>query len=224
MDGSTGSPSTLEEAAARAPRGSFSWADRALKRSIDLALGVPICVALLPVMAAVAVAIKLESRGPALFRQKRRGRDFEPFTMNKFRTLRHAAPDPHPRYEMVEGDPRITRVGAFLRRTSLDELPQIWNVLGGSMSLVGPRPLVEWESRDALATHPRRFWVKPGITGLSQIEVRNSVGFTERLDRDRVYVDRSSTLLDLEILLRTPMILLRGHDIYPGGTKERCTS
>lgn len=224
MDGSMGSTDTLDEAAGRAPRGTFSWVDRALKRSIDLAIGVPVCVALLPVMAAVAVAIKLESPGPVLFRQRRRGLDFEPFTMNKFRSLRHGAPDPHPRYEMIEGDARITRVGAFLRRTSLDELPQILNVIGGSMSLVGPRPLVEWESRDALATHPRRFWVKPGITGLSAIEVRNSVGMTERLDRDLVYVERASPLLDLAILARTPMSLLRGSDIYPEATGEEETA
>ena len=218
MDGSTGDRGALDEAAlarGRAPTGTFSRLDRAGKRALDLIIGVPVCVALLPVIAAVAAAIKLESPGPALFRQRRRGLDFKPFTMNKFRSLRHGAPDPHARYEMVEGDPRITRVGAFIRRTSLDELPQIFNVIGGSMSLVGPRPLVEWESRDAIRTHPERFWVKPGITGLSQVEVRNAVGFSERLDWDLEYVRRASIWLDLAILARTPLSLLRGTDIYP---------
>ena len=110
-----------------------------------------------------------------------RGQEMREFTIIKFRSLSHAAPDPHERYEMLEGDRRITRVGALIRATSLDELPQLFNVVEGSMSLVGPRPLVEWESQDALITHPQRYRVKPGITGLSQIEVRNSVNFCERL-------------------------------------------
>ena len=116
---------------------------------------------------------------------------------------------------MVEEDPRITRVGAFLRRTSLDELPQLFNVLAGTMSLVGPRPLVEWESQLAWKSHPERFEVKPGITGLSQVAVRNSVAFGERLDWDVVYVKQRSLTLDLRLLLQTPWSVLRGQAIYP---------
>ena len=135
--------------------------------------------------------------------------------MIKFRTLRQDMPDPHSRYEMREDDPRITRVGAFLRNTSLDELPQLYNVITGSMSLVGPRPLVEWESRETLRKHAARFEVKPGITGLSQITVRNSVDLDSRSDVDVEYVGRWSPLLDLEVLLRTPAYVLTRSAIYP---------
>jgi lipopolysaccharide/colanic/teichoic acid biosynthesis glycosyltransferase len=204
-----------EEPLDRARGASPPAADAALKRALDLAIGVPVCVALLPVLGAVALAIKLDSEGPVLFRQARRGQHFRAFTVNKFRSLAHGKPDPHARYEMLERDPRITRVGAFIRRTSLDELPQIFNVIGGSMSLVGPRPLVEWESREALATHPERFHAKPGITGLSQVEVRNAADFVTRLDKDREYVHRFTPWLDLVILARTPLALLRGAGIYP---------
>ena len=103
--------------------------------------------------------IKLESSGPVFFRQRRFGQAMRPFMIFKFRSLRHNLPDPHERYEMMEHDPRITRVGAFLRSTSLDELPQLFNVIAGSMSLVGPRPLVEWESLEALRNHGERFEV-----------------------------------------------------------------
>jgi len=186
-----------------------------LKRAFDLALALPLCIVCAPLFAAVAAAIRLESPGPVLFRQQRRGQEFEKFTMTKFRSLRHEAPDPHARYEMLEGDPRITRVGNFIRRTSLDELPQLFNVIEGSMSLVGPRPLVEWESQEALRTHAERFRVKPGITGLSQVEVRNSVDFCTRLDKDVEYGRRQSLLLDLKILLWTPWSMLRSGTVYP---------
>jgi lipopolysaccharide/colanic/teichoic acid biosynthesis glycosyltransferase len=185
------------------------------KRAIDLVVALVLCIVLAPLLVVVALAIRSESSGPALFRQQRRGKNMRPFTFVKFRSLRHGVPDPHANYEMVEEDPRITRVGAFLRRTSLDELPQLFNVLAGTMSLVGPRPLVEWESQLAWKSHPQRFEVKPGITGLSQVAVRNSVGFGERLDWDVVYVKQRSLTLDLRLLLQTPWSLLRGQAIYP---------
>jgi len=186
-----------------------------LKRAIDLAVTLPLCFLLSPVLIAVVLAIRLETPGPALFRQSRRGQRMQPFTMLKFRSLRHGAPDPHARYEMLEEDPRITRVGALIRRTSLDELPQLFNVLQGTMSLVGPRPLVEWESRAALETHPERYRAKPGITGLCQVDVRNSVDLGARLDKDVEYVRRQSIWLDIKILLRTPFSLLGRDTIYP---------
>jgi lipopolysaccharide/colanic/teichoic acid biosynthesis glycosyltransferase len=185
------------------------------KRAIDLVVALVLCIVLAPLLVVVALAIRSESSGPALFRQQRRGKNMRPFTFVKFRSLRHGVADPHANYEMVEEDPRITRVGAFLRRTSLDELPQLLNVLAGTMSLVGPRPLVEWESQLAWKSHPERFEVKPGITGLSQVAVRNSVGFGERLDWDVVYVKQRSLMLDLRLLLQTPWSLLRGQAIYP---------
>jgi len=188
-----------------------------LKRALDLALALPLCLLLAPLLVAIALAVRLETPGPALFRQQRRGRGFRPFTFLKFRSLRHGAPDPHAAYEMVASDPRITRVGRWLRATSLDELPQLLNVIEGSMSLVGPRPLVEWESRRALEGFAERFLVKPGITGWSQVLVRNAVGFDERCAKDVEYVQRFGLGLDLQILARTPGSLLRGDRIYPQG-------
>jgi lipopolysaccharide/colanic/teichoic acid biosynthesis glycosyltransferase len=187
----------------------------AIKRVMDLAIGLPLLITVSPFLLLIAIALKLDSPGPVFFRQERIGRRFRPFTMIKFRTLRQDMPDPHSRYEMREDDPRITRVGAFLRNTSLDELPQLYNVITGSMSLVGPRPLVEWESRETLRKHAARFEVKPGITGLSQITVRNSVDLDSRSDVDVEYVGRWSPLLDLEVLLRTPAYVLTRSAIYP---------
>jgi undecaprenyl-phosphate glucose phosphotransferase len=190
------------------------------KRVLDLVVAVPVCVLLAPVFLVTALAVKLDSRGPVFFAQKRWGRGRVPFTMLKFRSLRHRARDPHERYEMQEADDRITRVGAFIRRTSLDELPQLFNVLGGAMSLVGPRPLVDWESRESAETHADRFRVKPGITGWSQITVRNAADFVGRLDKDVEYVRRWSPMLDVAILLRTPWVVLSGKGIYPEATEE----
>lgn len=185
------------------------------KRVIDLCIGVPLCIVLAPLMVIIAVAIRMDSPGPALFRQRRRGRGMVPLTILKFRSLCHNAPDPSPNYEMAENDPRITRIGAVLRRTSLDELPQLLNVVRGSMSLVGPRPLVEWESQLAFTKFAERFDVKPGLTGLSQVLARNSVDFDARCEQDLVYVHEHTILLDLQLLLRTPATLLHHDNIYP---------
>jgi sugar transferase EpsL len=182
---------------------------------MDLAIALPALACCLPLFAAIAVAISLDSPGPVLFRQSRRGLNYAAFTVYKFRTLRHGAPDPHARYETQETDSRITRVGAWLRRWSLDELPQLINVLNGSMSVVGPRPLVEWESAESLLTHAERFAVKPGITGLSQVTVRNAAGFLERLDKDVEYALSCSLRLDLHVLWRTPRAILRPEGVYP---------
>jgi len=191
-----------------------------IKRALDIFAAAALTLASLPLFLLVALAIKLESKGPVLFRQQRRGLNFRTFTMLKFRSLR-SAPDPHARYEMVESDPRITHVGSFIRRTSIDELPQLLNVIAGSMSLIGPRPLVEWESRECLATHPDRFLMRPGITGLSQVRMRNAGNLSSRSDYDVEYVHRWSLLLDLEVLIRTPKALLLGDAIYPQARRER---
>ena len=122
---------------------------------------------------------------------------------------------PTPRYEMLENDPRVTRVGALLRRTSLDELPQLFNVLLGDMSLVGPRPLVEWESKECLRNHAERFLVKPGITGLSQVYARNAVDLVARSDLDVEYVQHWSLLLDVRILFMSPFKVAATEGIYP---------
>ncbi len=190
-----------------------------IKRAIDLCLAAPTCIVLAPVFAAIALAIKFDSPGPVFFSQERRGRGFQPFRFVKFRSLRHGAPDPRQRYEMVASDPRITRVGAFLRRSSLDELPQLFQVVTGSMSLVGPRPLVEWESQECLKGYGGRFAVKPGITGWSQVTVRNSVDFVGRVEKDIEYVKNWSIGLDLRILLATPVAVLKSAGVYPDQTE-----
>jgi putative colanic acid biosynthesis UDP-glucose lipid carrier transferase len=187
---------------------------------MDLCIAVPCCILLAPVFALVAAAVKLDSDGPVLFVQERRGRNFKLFRFVKFRSLRHAAPDPHDRYEMVAADPRITRLGSFLRRSSIDELPQLFQVITGSMSLVGPRPLVEWESQECLNGYSERFCVKPGITGLSQVTVRNSVNLAGRCEKDIEYVQGWSLGLDIRILLSTPLALLRGSGVYPVATEH----
>lgn len=190
---------------------------------MDLLIGIPLCILLSPFFILIALVIKADSPGPVLFVQERRGLGFQQFRVFKFRSLRHNAPDPHEHYEMLQSDRRITRAGAFLRKTSLDELPQLFNVVLGSMSLVGPRPLVEWESQASLVRHAERFCVKPGITGLSQLSGRNALDFDSRLDKDVEYVHRWSLILDLQLLLRTPLHVVRTRGVYPG-TKQGVTS
>ncbi len=190
-------------------------ADEFAKRALDLALGLPATLALLPFGAVIAVAIKVDSRGPVFFRQQRRGRGYRPFRVYKFRTLRHAAADPYDGYEMQGDDTRITRVGRLLRRFSLDELPQVLNVLAGSMSLVGARPLDDWESARCLPDYEARFDLRPGLTGLTQIMGRNRLRFAERGELDVQYVRNWSLREDLRILLKTPWVVASGEGLYP---------
>jgi lipopolysaccharide/colanic/teichoic acid biosynthesis glycosyltransferase len=201
---------------------------RLARRAIDLGVAAVALVVLSPLLIAIAIAIRLDSRGPALFRQVRVGRDRRPIVVNKFRTMRSGAdPAPHREYirELVTGEParrsdgqrelfklvvddRVTRVGGFLRRTSLDELPQLWNVLRGEMSLVGPRPVVPYELDHYQAHYFRRFAVKPGLTGLWQVSGRNELSYTEMVELDLAYVERRTLRLDFEILMRTVAVVL----------------
>jgi lipopolysaccharide/colanic/teichoic acid biosynthesis glycosyltransferase len=182
------------------------------KRAMDLVLcmlGLPI---LLPVLGLVALAVRLDSPGPIVFRQQRTGRDGQRFWMYKFRTMVRDAEElkaslahlnilPPPDFK-IPNDPRITRVGRFLRKTSLDELPQVFNVLRGEMSVVGPRPTSFAPSTYSL-WHTTRLEVRPGITGLWQITGRNETTFDERLRLDIAYVRGMSLREDLRIILRT---------------------
>ena len=192
----------------------------AMKRGMDVVVSGLLLALLSPLLAAVAVAILLDSGRPVLFRQRRAGRDGAPFTMRKFRTM---VPDAEERLgELVDleqlsepafkiaDDPRVTRIGRFLRRTSIDELPQLTNVLGGAMSLVGPRP--EEESVVALYDERQRgrLAIKPGLTGPMQVYGRADLTFEERLAMERDYLDNLSLLTDLAILLRTPGAVIRG--------------
>jgi exopolysaccharide biosynthesis polyprenyl glycosylphosphotransferase len=193
-----------------------AWA----KRTFDVAGAVTGLVLTAPVMLAVAIAVKLDSKGPILFRQIRVGRNSEPFPVLKVRTmvqdaearlaeLRDQNEADGPLFKMAN-DPRITRVGRFLRKTSLDEVPQLWNVLRGDMSLVGPRPALphETEEWDALLT--QRLRVKPGITGMWQVSGRSDTSFEDYTRLDLYYVDNWSLATDLAILAKTvPVVVLR---------------
>jgi len=188
------------------------------KRAFDLG----VCLVLLPViilaLAATAVAIRIDSPGPIVFRQQRTGRHGRRFGMYKFRTmvtnaeelkaeLQHLSIVPAPDFKIID-DPRITRVGRFLRKTSLDELPQLLNVIRGDMSLVGPRPTSFAPSTYDL-WHTERLEVLPGVTGLWQVVGRNAATFDERLRLDIAYIDRMSFNLDLWILMRTALAVVR---------------
>ena len=199
----------------------------ALKRTTDSLLASVLLVVLAPALLLVALAVRLDSPGPALFRQRRLGRRRREFRMLKFRSMTaDASPDLHRYYiehlaEAKPGpsdgallkltaDPRVTRLGAFLRRTSIDELPQLLNVLAGQMSLVGPRPAVAYELEHYRSHHFERFAVRPGLTGLWQVSGRAQLGLEAMLDLDTEYVRRRSFLLDLSLLLRTPKAVFDG--------------
>lgn len=184
------------------------------KRAFDVVLAAVGLLMLLPAFAAVAVAIVLDSPGPVLFKLRVAGRNGRVFDALKFRTMIEGAREKAHPFETFSADPRITRVGRFLRRWSLDELPQLWNVLRGEMSFVGPRPMfVEVASRYP-EREARRLEMRPGITGLAQVSGRNSISWNERVDLDLAYIDRYSLWLDLKILLATLPVVLTGEGVY----------
>jgi len=197
---------------------------RIAKRSCDLAVGTALLVFSLPALAASAVAIKATSPGPVLFRQQRIGKDGKPFVVYKLRTMTNDADREHAEFAArngmdgqlfkLEADPRVTRVGRFLRRSSLDEVPQLWNVLRGDMALVGPRPFVPSESSSINGFAQRRFEVRPGLTGLWQVSGRSNLSFDELQRLDYLYVASWSFWWDLRILWNTPARVLRGHGAY----------
>ena len=190
----------------------------AAKRALDLIVCTALLVIAIPIMAACALAIRLDTPGPVVIAQLRTGRDGRRFRMLKLRTmlanaeelkplLAHLSVLPPPDFKIPD-DPRITRVGRFLRATSLDELPQLFNVLRGDMSLVGPRPTSFEPSRYEL-WHTQRLDVRPGITGLWQIEGRNVTTFDERLRLDVQYIRRRSVLYDISLMARTVLAVFR---------------
>lgn len=199
----------------------FEVASRALKRAFDLVVGGVLLVLALPVIALLCLLIRRDSPGPALFGQRRIGEGGRPFTMWKLRSM---VQDAEARLAEVvdldalaapvfklEKDPRVTRVGRWLRRTSLDELPQLWNIVRGEMSLVGPRPEAENVVARYDAHHRRRLKAKPGLTGLQQVVARGSTDLDERVRLDVYYIRRRTLLYDVWILLRTPWAAIRGH-------------
>jgi lipopolysaccharide/colanic/teichoic acid biosynthesis glycosyltransferase len=208
------------------------------QRVLDIFVSVAALLLLAPLFVVIAIAIKLSSSGPVLFRQERFGWQFRPFMFYKFRSMYadsdqavhrayvsrliagrtesgngtgNGAAGKKTRIFKITGDPRVTPLGRFLRRTSLDELPQLWNVLRGEMSLVGPRPCIHYELEQYDDWHTSRLDVKPGMTGLWQVTARNTVGFDEMVRLDLAYVEQCSFWLDIRILLRTPQAVISGN-------------
>ena len=214
----------------------------AIVRAVDLIVAGLMLIVLAPLFAALAIAIKADSSGSPIFRQRRCGRRRDEFTVFKFRTMRcDTAADPHRSYvldviaangngasgngasgngashpqrdeglQKLENDKRVTRVGAFLRRFSLDELPQLWNVVRGEMTLVGPRPPIPYEVDSYPTRWLRRLSVKPGLTGLWQVSGRNELDYAEMVELDLEYVERRSLWLNAKILARTAWVVLSG--------------
>jgi lipopolysaccharide/colanic/teichoic acid biosynthesis glycosyltransferase len=196
------------------------------RRAVDLGVVVVALVVLAIPMLLIAMAVKWGSPGPAFYRHQRIGQGGRPFTMYKFRTMRVGTSDAQHRELIarelrgentsvngswkIDRDPRVTKIGSFLRRTSMDELPQLLNVLRGQMSLVGPRPCLDWEAEMFPARFAERFDVPPGLTGLWQVSGRSTMGTLEMLELDLAYVRSWSFWSDLGILLRTVPALFRG--------------
>jgi lipopolysaccharide/colanic/teichoic acid biosynthesis glycosyltransferase len=187
-----------------------------VNRAADVALAGLGLVVASPFLAAAALAVKLEDGGPILFRQTRVGKDGADFELLKLRSMvvdaeRHGAG-----FAVDRGDARITRVGRFLRRTSIDELPQLWNVVRGEMSVVGPRPTLRYQVERYTERQRKRLEVRPGLTGWAQIHGRATLPWEDRIELDVWYVEHRSPGVDLKILLRTPLALFGG--TYRGAT------
>jgi lipopolysaccharide/colanic/teichoic acid biosynthesis glycosyltransferase len=180
-----------------------------LKRSVDVTGSCVLLIILTPLLVLVALLIKFDSEGPVFFRQKRIGKDGAPFLLWKFRSMRADSP-PYERSPASAADPRLTRSGRVLRRLSIDELPQLINVLKGDMSLVGPRPEMPYIVEKYGALERQRLRVRPGITGLWQISPARAMPIHENVEYDLFYIEHRSLLLDCSIMLRTVAAIIRG--------------
>ncbi|RZT87879.1 lipopolysaccharide/colanic/teichoic acid biosynthesis glycosyltransferase [Pseudonocardia sediminis] len=196
-----------------------------LARVLDVTLGSLLLILILPVLLVIVILIRIDSDGPALFRQRRVGESRREFTLFKFRTMVQGGDDSRHREQIareiqgedtsvggswkLDDDPRVTGIGDFLRRTSIDELPQLINVVRGDMTLVGPRPCLPWEADIFPPRYRGRFAVRPGLTGLWQVSGRSTMGTLEMLELDLRYVDTRTPTTDLKILIRTVPALLR---------------
>jgi lipopolysaccharide/colanic/teichoic acid biosynthesis glycosyltransferase len=185
-----------------------------MSRPFDILLAGLLLLLAAPLLALAALLIRLESRGPVFYRQRRVGLNAEPFELWKLRTMVPGAESMGAGIYVVEGDPRITRVGRLLRRFSLDELPNLINVLRGEMAIVGPRPTVQEQVERYTERQRRRLEVKPGITGWAQVNGRTSLPWPERIELDVWYVENRSMRLDLRILAKTARMLATGHGLY----------
>jgi lipopolysaccharide/colanic/teichoic acid biosynthesis glycosyltransferase len=195
-----------------------SWLDSPLRRAMDIAGALLGLLLASPVLAFAAVAIRLGSPGHAIYRQRRVGRGGAPFDLYKLRTMVSGAERMGAGLAVDAGDERITRIGALLRRTSLDELPNLVNVLRGEMSLIGPRPTVQVQVDRYTDRQRGRLLARPGITGWAQVNGRASLPWHERIDLDLWYIEHASLALDLRILAATVRMALTGHGLYRGET------
>jgi lipopolysaccharide/colanic/teichoic acid biosynthesis glycosyltransferase len=191
-----------------------------LTRPLDAALAALLLAIASPLLALAAIAIRVESRGPVFYRQRRVGHGGQPFDLWKLRTMVPGAETMGDGIYVIEGDPRITRIGRLLRRFSLDELPNLVNVLKGEMAIVGPRPTVQEQVDRYTERQLRRLEVKPGITGWAQVNGRTSLSWPERIELDVWYVEHRSLWLDLRILARTARMLATGHGLYSEDLKQ----
>ena len=185
-----------------------------MNRAFDVVVSVLGLIVTSPLLLLSAVAIQVDSRGPTLYRQRRIGRDGQPFDLFKLRTMHPGADPVGVGTPVLEGDPRVTRVGRILRRLSFDELPNLVNVLRGEMAIVGPRPTLPAQVELYSERERRRLEVKPGLTGWAQVNGRAGIPWAERIELDVWYVDHRSAALDLRILARTVRLLVTGHGLY----------
>jgi lipopolysaccharide/colanic/teichoic acid biosynthesis glycosyltransferase len=187
-----------------------------LRRAVDIVVSAIALAFASPILLVAALAIRLESRGPIIYRQRRSGLHGREFDVLKLRTMVDGAEHKGAGLAINENDARITRVGAFLRRTSLDELPNLVNVLRGEMSLIGPRPTLPVQVQQYTERQRGRLAIKPGITGWAQVNGRASLPWPERIELDLYYIDHRSLGLDIQILRRTVSMVLGGSDLYKG--------
>jgi lipopolysaccharide/colanic/teichoic acid biosynthesis glycosyltransferase len=188
------------------------------KRALDVIVAAVVLAAAAPALGIAAVLIRLETHGHPIYRQRRVGRAGAPFELYKLRTMVSGAETMGPGLALDAGDSRITRLGAILRRTSMDELPNLVNVLRGEMSIVGPRPTVQVQVDRYTERQRERLTVLPGLTGWAQINGRASLPWSERIELDLWYVEHASLALDLRILWRTVRLVVAGHGLYKGET------
>jgi lipopolysaccharide/colanic/teichoic acid biosynthesis glycosyltransferase len=189
-----------------------------MSRAFDVLIASLLLVVTSPLLLAALIAIRLESKGSPIYKQLRIGKDGQPFELLKLRTMVTGAEHIGAGLAINEGDPRITRVGAILRRFSLDELPNLFNVLRGELAIVGPRPTIPAQVDQYTERQRRRLEVKPGISGWAQVNGRAALPWHERIELDVWYVDHRSFALDLKILAMTARMLVTGHGLYKGET------
>lgn len=200
-----------------------------IKRILDIILGIITLVLLSPIMIITSVLIRIDSKGPIIFKQQRVGKDGKHFTIYKFRTMVENAEKIGTGLDSYENDTRVTKIGKFLRNSSLDEFPQLFNILKGDMSFVGPRPPVTYHPYkydDYPVDAKRRFEVRPGVTGYAQVNGRNELSWEEKFKYDLYYVDKVCLLLDLKIFILTifKVIKMEGSYDLKQNTKEKSTS